>query len=172
MRGSGRFLGGFLAGSCLDNLAWIWIFEKDLKGKDGNELERGDVGLGKKYVRKSFPDTFRSYLDGRQEWLNNLIDFRHSLSHRILLYIPPYIVDEAKIDEYKKHEEAAFGKQGQDDPKEYARLRAEQKKLCHFRPWMTHSIYEQSPRIEFYSQLLNDYVTIDEPGWTMLAELG
>jgi hypothetical protein len=157
---------------CLDNLAWIWVFEKNVKRKDGNELERGDVGLGKKDVRRSFSDSFREYLNSRKEWLGNLIAFRDSLSHRIPLYIPPYVVDESKIDEYKKLEEAAFGDQGRADPKEYARLRAEQRKLCHFRPWMTHSVYEQSPQVEFHSQLLNDYVTIDEHGRTMLEELG
>jgi hypothetical protein len=36
---------------------------------------------------------------------------------------------------------------------------------------MTHSIYEQAPSVEFHSQLLNDYVTIDEYGRTMLEEL-
>src|SRR5436309_1500016 len=33
---------------CLDNLAWIWVFEKEVKGKDGGELDPKSVGLGSK----------------------------------------------------------------------------------------------------------------------------
>jgi hypothetical protein len=36
---------------------------------------------------------------------------------------------------------------------------------------MTHSIYEKAPDVEFHSQLLNDYVTLAEYGWTLLEEL-
>ena len=31
---------------CLDNLAWIWVFETGLKGRDGKDLGRHVVGLG------------------------------------------------------------------------------------------------------------------------------
>jgi hypothetical protein len=44
-------------------------------------------------------------------------------------------------------------------------------KLCQFVPGMMHSIFEESPQVEFHSQLLNDYVTIDEHGLTLLEEL-
>src|SRR5665213_1342287 len=30
---------------CLDNLAWIWVYEKNVKWKNGTELEPVDVGL-------------------------------------------------------------------------------------------------------------------------------
>jgi hypothetical protein len=68
---------------CLDNLAWIWVLEKDVKGKGGRELQPTDVGLGKKYVLNSFSRQFRDYLDRRRDWFANLIGFRDSLAHRI-----------------------------------------------------------------------------------------
>ena len=30
---------------CLDNIAWIWVYEKDIKSGDGTELQRKNVGL-------------------------------------------------------------------------------------------------------------------------------
>jgi len=82
---------------CLDNLAWIWVYEKDIKDKDGKELDPKRVGLGSKRVRSSFTNEFRAYLDSRQDWFENLKDFRDSLAHRIPLYIPPYIVPPRKL---------------------------------------------------------------------------
>jgi hypothetical protein len=54
---------------CLENLAWIWVLEKNVKGKGGRELDRNEVGFGKKYVKPSFSDKFKAYLDSRKEWL-------------------------------------------------------------------------------------------------------
>ncbi len=164
------YLRTFNAFGCLDNLAWIWVLEKDVKGKGGAELLPTEVGLGKKYVRKSLTDAFRKYLDRRQEWLANLIDFRDSLAHRIPLFIPPYVVPAPNIEKYQALDAAAFGEPGR-DPVEYERLKTEQKALVQFVPGMTHSIYEKAPDVEFHSQLLNDYVTLDEYGRTLLEEL-
>jgi hypothetical protein len=57
------------------------------------------------------------------------------------------------------------------DHAEHDRLRVEQEKLGQFRPWMTHSLFEQSPCVVFHPQLLADYVTVDEFGRTMLEQL-
>jgi len=40
--------------------------------------------------------------------------------------------------------------------------------LGRFRPWMIHSTYDQSPTVVFHFPLLQDYITVDEYGWTML----
>lgn len=147
------------------------MYEKDIKGKDGNELDPKKVGLGNKEVRVSFTDEFRVYLDGRQKWFENLKDFRDSLAHRIPLYIPPYIVTLANVDEYNRLEQASGEARQRADFEEYDRLQSEQKKLGLFRPWMTHSQFEKAPSVVFHSQLVADYVTVDEYGRTMLKEL-
>jgi hypothetical protein len=54
---------------CLENLAWIWVLEKNVRGKGGAELGRYDIGLGKRYLRKSFSTGFNAFVDGNQEWL-------------------------------------------------------------------------------------------------------
>jgi hypothetical protein len=156
---------------CLDNLAWIWVCEKDVRDKHGNELNPRSVGLGNKHVRKSFTDAFRAYIDSRQAWFANLKDFRDSLAHRIPLYIPPFIVGPESVDRYKRLEVASGEALRRADFKEYDRLQSEQKKFGVFRPWMTHSRYEKSRSVVFHSQLVADYLTIDEFGRTMLMEL-
>ena len=35
---------------CLDNLAWIWVYERDVKASNGAELDRKSVGLWKREV--------------------------------------------------------------------------------------------------------------------------
>jgi hypothetical protein len=155
---------------CLDNIAWIWVHERGVKGEGGVELEPIEVGLGKKYVRKSLTDGFRKLIDSRQGWLGNLVDFRDSLAHRIPLFIPPYVVPEPNQDKYRELESQMFGEPGR-NPVEYERLKAEQKALCQFVPGMMHSIFEKSPQVEFHSQLLNDYVTLDEYARTLLEEI-
>src|SRR5664279_1800395 len=53
----------------LDNLAWTWVQEKDIKNQDGGQLKETRVGLGKKYrdIRRTFSPQFRKYLDGHQD---------------------------------------------------------------------------------------------------------
>src|SRR5664279_1765173 len=48
---------------CLENLAWIWVLEKNIRGKAGAALGRYDIGLGKQYVRASFSPEFQTFLD-------------------------------------------------------------------------------------------------------------
>jgi hypothetical protein len=154
---------------CLENIAWIWLYEKNVRNGNGTELDPKDVGLGKKKFRKALTQQFRDYLDTdkKKEWLGNLINFRDSLAHRIPLYIPPYVVPKDNIAKYKEFEKAKWETS---DPQEYEKIKVEQLKLCQFVPAMTHSIFD-APQVEFHSQLLNDYVTIDEYGRTLLDEL-
>jgi hypothetical protein len=156
---------------CLDNIAWVLVYEKDIKGKGGVELDPKGVGLGKKEVRKRLSMEFSSLLDKHQDWLANLINFRDSLAHRIPLYVPPYTVPTENIEKYHQFDRQRWEEPARSDAKEYERLKTEQLKLCRFVPGMTHSKCEQAPDVEFHSQLLNDYVTIDEYARTLLEEL-
>ena len=158
---------------CLDNLAWIWVCEKDVKADDETELDprRVGFGTGNREVRRSLSKEFRAYLDTRQEWVDHVKGFRDSLAHRIPLYIPPFIVTPETMDEYNRLEQLSIEAMQRRDFKEYDRLQSEQKKCGLFRPWMTHSQYEKAPTAIFHQQLLQDYVTVDEFGRKMLEEL-
>jgi hypothetical protein len=74
---------------CIDNIAWIWVHEKDIKNGNGTELQRKHVGLRKPKVHDKLTKEFQAYLATRQDWFDSLVDFRDSLAHRIPLYIPP-----------------------------------------------------------------------------------
>jgi hypothetical protein len=43
---------------CLDNIAWIWVLEKDIKNSDGTDLDPKEVGLGKKRIRNKLTKEF------------------------------------------------------------------------------------------------------------------
>jgi hypothetical protein len=163
----------FNAFGCLENLAWIWVFESGLKGPNGRELQVQQVGLGPRYgyVRRSFSPEFCDFLKSRRKWFKHITEFRDSLAHRIPLYIPPYIISDENMKEYQRLEGELSQAMGRGDHETFDRLREEQKKLGLFRPWMTHSPTEGSPAAVFHYQLLQDYVTIDEFGRTMLEEL-
>jgi hypothetical protein len=139
---------------CLDNIAWVLVHEKGIKGKGGAELEPKDVGLGKKYVNKTLSKEFCTLLQKHKDWLANLISFRDSLAHRIPLYVPPYTVPPANVEKYNQLDKAKWEEPARSDAEEYERLKAEQLTLCHFVPGMMHSIFEESPQVEFHSQLL------------------
>jgi hypothetical protein len=84
---------------------------------------------------------------------------------------PSLIVTPETVDEYNRLEMESGDALRKGDVDGYERLQAEQRKFVMFRPWMTHSRFEKAPTVVFHQQLLQDYVTIDEFGNTMLEEL-
>ena len=162
---------------CLDNLAWVWVYEKNYREPDGSEIDPKSVGLGPTYwhLRKQFSAEFKTYLKGNKKWFKHLTIFRDTLAHRIPLYVPPYIIPTDKMDVYRQLEKKVSETVNDPDPKkgyeDYKQYRAEQKKLAVFRPWMSHSPTENSPVAVFHYQLLQDFATIEEFGHKMLEEL-
>lgn len=151
-----------------DNLAWVWVSEKELN------IPSTQVGLREKntLIRGSFSKEFQEHLEGMDAWFEYLENFRHALAHRIPLYIPPYVVPKKMGDAYQyleKQKAEAFGRL---DFGAYERLSGEQQQLGVFRPWITHSYEEGSRFVVFHAQLLADFNTIVELGQKMLSELG
>lgn len=156
---------------CLDNLAWIFVYEAGVTKPDGTALDPQSVSLGSKAVRTNFSQEFSTYIDSRDDWFKAIKDFRDALVHRIPLYIPPFIVTPDAVDEYNRLERASGDAMRVGKFEEYDRLQEDQKKLGSFRPWMTHSRTENAPSIVFHPQLLADFNTVDEFGRKMLEEL-
>ena len=88
---------------CVDNLAHIWVLEKEVKNKDGSALRPSRIGFGpdNEVVLKSLPHTFANYLEEIRPWFQYLQNFRHALAHRISLYIPPSFITNDKLEEYQ-----------------------------------------------------------------------
>ena len=157
-----------------DNLAWLWVVEKQVKRPDGTDLPEAWVGLrrGNRAVRQALPEALRHYIAGLDDWFDMVDNYRHALSHRIPLCIPPYNVDPANEAAYQALEAskntALFGR---GNLEEHDRLRAAQKEMEFFRPWMLHSIGEKARPLVFHPQLLANFNTIEETGRKMLDHL-
>jgi hypothetical protein len=152
---------------CTENLASIWVHEKNL------EVRPGLVGLRKQNtrVRETFSNQFQDYLTRLDNWFDNLENFRHALAHRIPLYIPPYVVTENNNDSYQELErrmQEAFLRMDLD---EHDRLSYEQEALRTFVPIMTHSFQEGARKVVFHAQIVADFNTIYELSGKFLEEL-
>jgi hypothetical protein len=132
---------------CIDNIAWVWVFETNQKGPDGGEIRRGLVGLGKQYrhLMKSFSCSFRSHVRGLRKWFEHVAEFRDSTAHRIPLYVPPYFIVEANEAEYERLGREAMSALAKGDTAAYNKHRKDQDALGTYRPIMSHSPVEGSP---------------------------
>jgi hypothetical protein len=159
---------------CLENLSWIWVCERNVTRTDGQPLARKQVGLGDRYpiVWESLTPGLQVDLQTRRAWFDNLKNFRDSLSHRIPLFIPPFIVAERDVPRYNELEAALDQAILDRDFDRSKALQAEKMTLVHFKPVMTHSFYEQAEVVWFHQQLLSDFKMIDEIGSKLLEELG
>jgi hypothetical protein len=155
----------------LDNLARIWVNETGRTKKDGSEIPDTWIGLGKgnTLVRGSFTTGFQKQLTGLNDWFDYLEGFRHALAHRIPLYIPPYVISPEKDAAYRSLENRRMT---ESDITEYERLSTEQKALATFVPVMMHSFEEKAKPVAFHSQMLIDFLTIEELAEEILGELG
>tara|TARA_R110000787_G_scaffold9888_1_gene34212 strand:+ start:366 stop:1145 length:780 start_codon:yes stop_codon:yes gene_type:complete len=156
----------------LDNLAWSWVCEVDLRDARGRPLGRGKVGLGpdKELVRGSFSNEFRQELMKYDGWFANLEDFRHALAHRIPLYIPPHCVDPDNAQRYQELVNAELAATLRGDLNALEEIREEQSSIIHFKPFMRHSFIEAGPTVVFHAQLLADFATVNEIATSMLPE--
>jgi len=157
----------------IDNLAWIYVCESDLTQRNGRALPPEYVGLRPKnrLVRDALSAGFREYLEGLDDWFQNLESFRHALAHRIPLYIPPCVVPGDRMPEYRNLEERMNDARRRGDWDECRRLSVEQDRLGEFRPLMTHSFDENAPQVDFHPQMLNDLDTVEAIAQRMLQEL-
>ena len=153
----------------IDNLAWVWVYEQRLDVK----MERKQVGLrkGNRQLRASLGDRLREYLEGIDPWLEYVVEYRDSFAHRIPLYIPPGGIPPKRLARYNElmiqinHSLSAF------DAAEYSRLMEEADKLLVFQPLMTHSFNEATAHYAFHVQMIADFLTIEQLGVKMLADL-
>jgi hypothetical protein len=148
---------------CLDNLAWIWVYEKNIKEK-GKEISRGKVGLGKNYkiVRESLPPLVLNYLEEHVDWLELLENLRHALAHRIPLYVPPYVLTSNEATKWTALDALIWQALAQHKLNDVHSLESEKDALGQFHPVMTHSFGEKAPIIYFHSSMLLDFDFITE----------
>lgn len=164
----------FNAFGCLDNLAKVWVTEKNVTGPNGVPFPPSWIGLRSvnTAVRNSFSPEFQAYLVKMDTWMEYLENFRHALAHRIPLYIPPFSVtrsNSARYEELDRLRNEALFQRGDVDT--FEQLTAEQDGLRFFQPHMTHSFTEGAEIMVVHGQILADLNTVLDIGEKFLAEL-
>ncbi len=136
----------------IDNLAWIWVQEKPVRRENGAPIPNNWVGLTKDnhFVRSSLSTEFQQYLKGADDWFDYLGNFRHTLAHRIPLYIPPYTISPDKEAAYQRLEAAMWQALKENDFAEHERFKCKQKDMAKFIPMMAHSL-EKSRAVRFHA---------------------
>jgi hypothetical protein len=154
---------------CVDNLAWVWVHERGLAGS----IPRSNVGLRKRHaaLRASLSDEFRAHLGTLDAWFEYVVEYRDALAHRIPLYVPPGGVRPKDVDAYNSISAAMTDALNRLDPDGYFRLQVHQDELLVFQPLITHSVSETTAHFAFHAQMIADFLTIEELGEKMLAEL-
>ncbi len=159
---------------CIDNLAWIWVSEKNILGKKGKPLPVLEIGFSKKQtiVRNSLSAEFRAYLTELDEWFNYLENYRHALAHRIPPYVPPFLISKKEAKESEVLEQQKTEALRAHKFEEYDRLNAEQETLGKYAPVMGHSFFEnESRQIVFHFQIITDWITVCQMAERFLGEL-
>jgi hypothetical protein len=158
---------------CLDNVAWIWVLERNVTKTDGTRLPSEWISLRTKNeaVRKSFGHDLRQYLDGMSSWFDYLEDYRHALAHRIPLYVPPFAIASADADRYLELERSIFALHRQRRYTEAQAQELERDRLRFFQPSIKHSWTSPGGGIQFHTQMLTDFKTIEAIGSRLLEEL-
>ena len=147
---------------CFDNLAQIWVAERNVIRPNGMPLALPRIGFLTKHeeVRKSLPDLLLQVLESFDPWISFLEEFRHSTAHRTPAYIPPFLVPQENEIEYQRLESEKQSLASRRDWDSYDRTEVEQMALAVFRPVLSLSIYE--PQFsKFHVQLLADFSTIE-----------
>jgi len=159
-------------GAC-DNLAWIIVYEKNITKPDGSPIPSTWVGLRSvnRLVRNHLSARTIDALDRSEEWFKHIDVFRHSLAHRISLYVPPYNVSPDRAEDYHILDAQRWHAISNKDFNEAERLDKEQDKLKIFRPWIMHSFSERSPVAIIHPQMLADFGMVLELGEKIFREL-
>jgi hypothetical protein len=158
---------------CLDNLAWMWVLERNIMTASGAPLSPQQVGLRtpNALVRASLGEEFRRYLESIGEWFEYLEDYRHALAHRIPLYIPPYAIAPQNEGRYHELEMTITRLVMQGQLAEVEALKRERDGLKFFRPFIVHSVMRGAKPMAFHVQMLADFKTIEAISTMLLDEL-
>jgi len=158
---------------CLDNLAWIWVEERNVKNpKNGKDLPPLSVGLRNEAVRAFLDVDVRNYLDGMVSWSEYLESYRHALAHRIPLYIPPFGARPGCEARYQELEAAIADRTLHGELAEVEGLRRQRDEQIVFKPYIMGSFTGGVQPMPFHWQMLCDFKTIEAISTKMLDALG
>lgn len=153
----------------LDCLAHIWVIERNVLSASGAPLPRQHVGLRSENstVRRSLPEELNATLNKYDGWFDGLERYRHSLAHRVPLYIPPSLVDPSKREEYQ-----VLNRDWNlelDDVRR-SELQTKMDSISHFKSIMLFDL-DESDGVFFHAQMVADFLTITSIATKLFAAL-
>lgn len=117
-------------------------------------------------IQEYFTQDFKTYLNDKgrgyfKKWYEEYCkNFRHSLGHRIPLYVPPFgVCDVEKYNKIDYEKTSAILKLDIDKVNE---LNKAEEDLIHILPFYTHSFEEEAKKIIIHPQLIVDFRTLLE----------
>lgn len=143
----------------IDNLSWIWFYEKKIyKNEDPNAF-KFSVNLFNKKFKKYLHDNIINKLGKFKEWQEYLKNFRDPIAHRIPPYIIPYFVNNDGLKKYRELEKQFYTETDLDKRDE---ILYKMDTLGVYEPTYVHSYSEDSPLVAMHPQVLADTNTIIE----------
>lgn len=159
----------------LDNLAWVYLLEKELE----NKTENGALGVGlfKKQTQVHLPSELQDYLRTKHimRWHKLYAkDYRDALMHRIPLYIPPYQVTDNDLQSYQELQGEIRKRIVAMDFDGATELEEERDAMCNVSYVYVHSFSnpKSSPPILLHPQLIVDGRTIMEIAERVVRHIG
>jgi len=151
-----------------DNLGWVFVYENELLGKaNEGKIARNGVGLFCTETQSYLTRELRDYLNSNsiKTWNADYSkNYRDSLAHRIPLYVPPSLLNDAEAQVFRDREQQIqkldFTKEA--DREKYDELHEAQQKLGRVSHFLAHSLNEGSRPVYFHAQVLADFATIEE----------
>lgn len=167
------FLHAFVVNTygAMDNLAHVLNFQLGLG------LDRRKIGFfpSQKFslfielLSESIQEKIRIYK--ASGWEDYLLSYRHSLAHRIPLYIPPHYVTNENTERYQALESEKNELIISAKFDEAEKIDEQIKKLVRFEPTMLHDLNEEGKVMFFHAQIIADWNTIYELSSLAIEEI-
>ena len=156
---------------CIDNLAHIWVAEKELTAQDGT-LPDARIGLRPHNgeVPDSLSQVFAGYLKRLGPWFEYLETYRRALEHHVPLSVAPDSVPQPRLRKYVKIGEFILQAEQRDDHAEADRLTHEQNRLVSFFPITAQAFAENADKVFLHFQMASDFNTVEDIARRLLLE--
>lgn len=155
----------------IDNLAWVWVLERGVKGKKGKPLspsERVFLGEKSQFVLDSLTPKVKSIIQDAGPWFAEIGNYRHGIAHQIPLYIPRCFREE-DLNELKNIDHLIEIAIAEGDSKTVLRLNYERAHLGGYGPYMALSGVHR--KILLHAQTICDLATVVNLGEAMFESL-
>jgi hypothetical protein len=149
----------FNISAIIDNLSWVWFYEKNVYEKEDPDKYKFNVHLFNKDFKKYLTDNVRKEIRKFDKWLIHVKTFRDPIAHRIQPYVIPGFLDEEGL---KKYNLLVSKFNIETDIEERDRLLKQMDNCLVYEPAYMHSASEGSPIVAMHAQLLTDTKRIIE----------